>query len=208
MKKLLMLLIVLALSLPAYVNGSEVLVYKTTMTGPRFAADGIKNAKVRGYLVLGVDATSMSNLENGDQLGVYGQQILYVKDGRKKWRSMSGQDGYMTYFRPGKKKGMIFLDWPFGYGYRLGTHFGDMRSAAYGRVRRTLIGTGKPKPRIPTKLKGHVRLMGEWYGSCRLTIKLDSKRTKRANRENKDLYQVVSELENRLDRKGYKLPPP
>jgi hypothetical protein len=47
---------------------------------------------------------------------------------------------------------------------------------------------------------------GEWIGSCRLTMKLDSKRTKNANRENKTYGQVVGELENRLDRKGYKLP--
>ena len=83
-----------------------------------------------------------------------------------------------------------------------------MKSVTYGRVRRILIGTGKPKPRIPTKLKGHTEVSVDWKASCRLTVKLDSKRTKNANKENKTLDQVVQQLENRLDRKGYKLPLP
>jgi hypothetical protein len=112
----------------------------------------------------------------------------------------------MTYFQPGQKKGTMFLSG--GHSYLLGTHEGAMDSAAYGRVRRILIGTGRPKPRIPTKLKGHMYVYGEWIGSCRLTMKLDSKRTKNANRENKTYGQVVGELENRLDRKGYMPPPP
>jgi hypothetical protein len=205
MKKLLMLLIVLALSVPAYANGPDILVYKTTMTGPRFAADGIKTAKVRGYLVLEVNAGEISNLDNGDLVYPDGVQILYVKDGRKKWRWSSGIGGGMSYFQPRKKKGTMFFD--HGTGYYLGTHEGHMQSGAYGRVRRILIGTGKPKPRIPTKLKGHTVVYGQWVGSCRLTMKLDSKRTKNANKKDKDIEQVVQELENRLQGKGYNPPP-
>jgi hypothetical protein len=205
MKKLLMLLIVLALSLPAYTADPDILVYKTTMTGRRFGEDGVKKAKVRGYLVLECDTTAMSNLENGQAVPTGGRHILYVKDGRKKWRWSSGTGGNMFYFKPGKKKGTMFFDhW---YDYHLGTHVGGMGSGAYGRVRRILIGTGKPKPRIPTKLKGHAGVHGDWFGSCRLTIKLDSKRTKNANKENKTVEQVVQALENRLERKGY-MPPP
>jgi hypothetical protein len=201
MKKLLMLLIVLALSLPAYAQTQDILVYKTTMTGPRLAEDGVKTAKVRGYLVLECDATEISNLENGQAVPTGGRHILYVKDGRKKWRSTEPQDGTMYYFKPGKKKGTMFLrHW---YDYDLGTHEGVMRSEVYGRVRRTLIGTGKPKPRIPTKLKGNVEVTDDWFGACRLTIKLDSKRTKNANKEDKTVDQVVQALQNRLERKGY-----
>jgi hypothetical protein len=206
MKKLLMLLIVLALSLPAYAADPDTLVYKTTMTGPRLAADGIKTAKVRGYLVLEVNANEISNLDNGNGMGVGGRHILYVKDGSRKWRWTAWQDGEMRYFKPGKKKGAMFLDTE--HGYHLGTHQGTVYSAAYGPVRRTFIGTGKPKARIPTKLKGHARVTSDWNGSCRLTMKLDSKRTKNANKQNKDITQIVNELNSRLDGKGYKLPPP
>ena len=204
MKKLLMLLIVLALSLPAYANDYNILVYKTTMTGPRFAEDGVKKAKVRGYLVLEVYADATSNLENGHGLAVEGGQILYVKDGRQKLGSSYGSDGTMFYYQPGKKKGTILSQQT--HFYYLGTHQGEMKTAAYGRVRRVFIGTGKPKPRIPTKLKGHVRVDGHWQGACRLTMKLASKRTKNANKQDKTVDQVVEELENRLERKGYTLP--
>jgi hypothetical protein len=201
MKKLLMLLIVLALSLPAY---AEVLVYKTTMTGPRFGIDGVKKAKVRGYLVVEVDANTISNLENGQAAPTWGRQILYVKDGRQKWRSVSQSGPAMTYYQPGQKKGTMFFE--HSYVYTLGTHQGDIQSAAYGRVRRILIGTGKPKPRIPTKFKGYVD-WGGWEGSGCLTMKLASKRTKNANRENKTLDQVVQALDNRLKSEGYDLSP-
>jgi hypothetical protein len=206
MKKLLMLLIVLALSLPAYAVDPDILVYKITMTGRQFDPEGIEKQKVRGYLVVAVDASEMSNLQNGETLWyVDDRLIFYGKEGRQKlqWTPEPGRvETTWTYFQPGKKKGTMYLTLILE---------NEQDSAAYGRVRRTLIGTGKPKPRIPTKLKGYGRTYYD-FAFCSLfrqTIKLDSKRTKNANKENKTVDQVVQELENRLRRKGYEqLTPP
>ena len=205
MKKLLMLLIVLALSLPAYAADPDILVYKITMTGRQFDPQGIEKEKARGYLVLAVDASEMSNLQNGETLGyVDDRLIFYGKEGRQKlqWTVVPQRvETEWTYFQPGKKKGTMYLTLIVE---------NEQDSAAYGKVRRIFIGTGKPKPRIPTKLKGYGRTYYD-FAFCSLfrqTIKLASKRTKNANKQNKTVDDVVAELENRLERKGYKLPLP
>lgn len=199
MRKLVILFVVLGVCLPAY---SDVLVYKTTLSGDVMGTGGMKKGKIRGYLVLELTSFSLSDWQ------VTGaEHVLYMKDGKKKWRS-SYQAGYLQLYRyqVTSKKGMLLVD--SGFNYDLANCYGSVESVMYGEVKRTLVGTGSAKPKIPRRLKGHGLVYGDtvddWSGSGKQITKLHRKKTKNANKNGKSLSDVVEGIENSLAAKGYK----
>jgi hypothetical protein len=199
MRKLVILLVVLGVCLPAY---GDVLVYKTTLSGDVMGTGGMKKGKIRGYLVLEVNSFSLSDWQVAGAA-----HVLYMKDGKKKWRS-SYQQSYLELYRyqVTSKKGMLLVD--SGFNYDLANCYGSVESVVYGEVKRTLVGTGSPKPKVPSKMKGHSLVYGDavddWTGSGKQTAKLHRKRTKNANKNGKSLSQVVDGIVNSLAAKGYK----
>jgi hypothetical protein len=203
MRKLIVLLVVLAFGLPAY---GDILVYKTTISGKRLEASGVRSGKVRGYLVLEFDLHEMKDMYNGQQYELdtwplsRAKRILYTGKRKNKWQDTQEADDFcLTFFKRGKKKRILA---EASFEYSLASRIGDLDTVAYGTPKATKVGLAF-RPVIPRMLKGHCLFAGDWEGSGKETVKLASKKTKNANRSGRTFDNVVAGIEDNLEDAGY-----
>lgn len=216
MKKLLVLVFVAAMCLPAY---GEILVYKFTcscnpwigFTDSNWTAGTVGTKQINGYCVLDV------NMATGD-LNPDPTLIFYGKDGKDKWGtsfdlSVAGDQIYFTIFDiVGTTNGGIYV---YTEENDDQDRVGNIVSNLYGKIAYVDIGKGpKDKKYLPTSLKGTVEFWGEAAGNFEafgaVTVTLDSKYTKPANKPGEEATQadtvtkIIDNLYN--DGKGYLFP--
>lgn len=201
MKKLILLLVLVALCVPAY---GDILIYKVSIKVQGIAENGsaeMGKASLKGYLVLDVvDFSTSPIMIVDDTLLVYGKDNI----GDKIYNSTNTGlwiDGFVI-----DSKSAVFA-YMNAWGADL---------SATGKSKMTDIGTLQDEV-IAKSLKGALTTnpggmsdpldpVTSLYGSGKVSAKLDSKYTKEANEDTLTLANVVLEIEDYLLDKGYTLP--
>ena len=196
--KLVMVLAVLALCLPAY---GDVLVYKTSITASGFAINEGEKGKVqaRGYFVVDIDLAGAENMNNADTLSLDAELVLYWKAGGNKWRKTVVVDTFditLVEVDNGRKVYIVAE-------LEVDVTEGTVVAILAGPEKNTDVGLPS-KYYVPTGLKGSALVSGNSYmGSGKVSLRLDSK-TKYANDNlNGNFDYAVDWLEDYLDDKDY-----
>jgi hypothetical protein len=201
MKKLAMLLVVLALCLPSY---GDILIYKVTIAGRAISEDedgaSIGSGTIRGYEVVDVNVADVNNpVIEDDALIVYGKD----DDGDKLQVNVENviaeEDGY------------IQLEMEKAGHWAVGVEVESFTDAVLiGKAKEIDIGFGKTEKRIVAKsLTGHGILWGDpiseegLIGSGKVTAELKTDWTKDANEEETAFDDVVAGIQDYLTDKGY-----
>lgn len=184
---------------------SEILIYKkTTKCLTAYEGDEfweVEDEINRGYLVLDVTADP-----NGEVTGIHSaEQIEYVRRGRNKWYWQ--QEHSFEFSGIEIEKGFL---WVF-----MEKDTSDIEGGIFvmtGKAKDSRIGLGKDEPRgIAKRIKGDILV--DWIIGdgvlqiCTVTLRLQSKFTKRANDENEGdqdfEYAVFDIVKAYLNDRGY-----
>jgi len=197
--KLVMVLAVLALCLPAY---GDVLVYKISIKASGFDINAGEAGKVkaRGYLVVDFDLTVLADMQSGDSEELDAELVLYGKEGGYKWRKTVVVDTFdITFVEVGNRsKPHTVAE------MEVDVREGTVVAILAGPDKSTDIGLSR-KYYVPAGLKGSALVSGDSYmGSGKISVKLDSTATKDANLYlGGDSDDTVEGLEDYLQDKGH-----
>ena len=193
MKKLAMLLVILALCVPSY---GDILVYKVTISGKAILEGAgefavIKSITIKGYSVVDLDS------EN-DELIVYGKEL----DGDKYQRNIGGVLEDLDWWNLEKEGQYAVATWVKD------GQLGEL--ALIGTAKLIDIGYGKDnKEYAPSSMAGHGKVWNDpitdaiIMGSGSVTATLDGSLTKTANQWGQDFEYTVNRVEQILNNQGY-----
>jgi len=199
--KFLMLLVVLAVSLPAYGQGDmAVLVYKKTLNcWDAWEGDpndwDVEDEKTKGFLILEV----LYNPDGTISEVLNAAQIEYGKDDEGKWYEEHGHDFDVFRVVDGRSVEWMLVE----------TNTDDDEGELMmlrGRVRNKKIGI-EDASGVATKLAGN--RVGFWTDGdddiilCSLSLRLHTAWTKCFNEDGFDIEDAMNEIEDWLENKGY-----
>lgn len=191
MRKTIMFLTILVLSLPAY---GEVLVYQSTVRGDRFDLNDSCPRKdryvARDFMVIDVNLTDWQNLSCGESLEADdATRVLYGRDGGSKWYC-EVTITTLTIYKMAQNRVAIVIETDCSNCILIG-------SARYKNL--GVDGIDK----VPVTLKGNYLINARFLGNLQTRQRLDLRRTRNAAKGGLDIVDTVVDIVLYLRQKGY-----